>query len=136
MSKYAEKLLDPRWQKRRLEILERDKWTCRIGSETHKSLQVHHAAYLPGVEPWDHPDHLLMTLCCDCHAKETREKAMADLALLHAFRNAGALNADVRRIALIISECSAVNPGSVLAELNFATDEIWTRMVGKKRASA
>lgn len=27
---YAEKLKDPRWQKRRLEIFERDDWTCQF----------------------------------------------------------------------------------------------------------
>jgi len=26
---YAEKLKDPRWQKKRLEIMERDEWTCQ-----------------------------------------------------------------------------------------------------------
>jgi len=26
---YKEKLLDPRWQKKRLEVLERDGWACR-----------------------------------------------------------------------------------------------------------
>ena len=65
--KYAEKLKDPRWQKKRLEILERDKWMCRGCCETQKTLHVHHIFYVHGLEPWDVPSGLLITLCSDCH---------------------------------------------------------------------
>lgn len=65
--KYAEKLKDPRWQKKRLQILERDKWKCRACGETEKTLHVHHIFYMPGVDPWDVPDGLLITFCKDCH---------------------------------------------------------------------
>lgn len=54
--KYAEKLKDPRWQKKRLEILERDKWMCRGCCETQKTLHVHHIFYVHGLEPWDVPN--------------------------------------------------------------------------------
>ena len=64
---YAEKLKDPRWQKKRLQILERDKWTCRACGEKEKTLHVHHIFYLQGADPWDIPDGLLITFCCDCH---------------------------------------------------------------------
>lgn len=65
--KYADKLKDPRWQKKRLEILERDKWMCRACGDKEKTLHVHHIFYLPNTDPWDIPSGLLVTFCCDCH---------------------------------------------------------------------
>ncbi len=70
---YKEKLLDPRWQKKRLEILERDKWACQSCSATDKTLHVHHARYKFGEDPWETPGRLLITLCTDCHEKSTIE---------------------------------------------------------------
>ena len=70
--KYSEKLKDPRWQKKRLEILERDEWSCRVCFDKENTLHVHHKRYLVMKEPWDHPNELLQTLCESCH-KEERE---------------------------------------------------------------
>lgn len=64
---YLEKLKDPRWQKKRLEILERDKWTCASCGDKKSTLHVHHIFYLSKTEPWDVPSGLLITLCEDCH---------------------------------------------------------------------
>lgn len=64
---YAEKLLDPRWQKKRLIILERDKWTCRMCYDSETTLHIHHLSYT-GNDPWDSPDDQLTTLCKHCHA--------------------------------------------------------------------
>jgi hypothetical protein len=66
---YAEKLKDPRWQKKRLEIFQRDQFRCMECFSDEKSLQVHHIAY-KGKEPWDTPDKLLITYCHECHQKE------------------------------------------------------------------
>jgi hypothetical protein len=70
---YSDKLKDPRWQKKRLEILNRDKWTCQICFDTEKTLHVHHRRYLRGREPWDIPNECLVTLCESCHEFETSE---------------------------------------------------------------
>lgn len=64
--KYAEKLMDERWKKRRDEIVSRDGGKCQhCGSDEH--LQVHHKNYIQKLEPWDYPDSLLQTLCRQCH---------------------------------------------------------------------
>jgi hypothetical protein len=67
---YSEKLKDPRWQKKRLEIMQRDQWKCRRCKDDTKPLNVHHLRYLAGQEPWEYADVLLVTLCEDCHARE------------------------------------------------------------------
>lgn len=68
---YAEKLRDPRWQKMRLEILQRDLFTCQECQSKDKELHVHHRYYIKGREPWDYPIRALVTLCCECHEKRT-----------------------------------------------------------------
>jgi hypothetical protein len=65
-SKYAEKLKDPRWQKKRLQILSRDEWTCQSCFSEEIELHIHHIEYRPG-EPWEIDDEFLITLCKDCH---------------------------------------------------------------------
>lgn len=62
---YAEKLKSPKWQKRRLEILERDKFTCKKCGDTETTLHVHHLSYHG--EPWEAPNSELDTLCEHCH---------------------------------------------------------------------
>lgn len=63
---YSQKLRDPRWQKKRLLILERDGWKCQCCGATDKNLQVHHVYYAKR-DPWDYPDNAYQTLCEDCH---------------------------------------------------------------------
>lgn len=64
---YSELLKDPRWQKKRLKILERDKWTCQVCEEKTKTLHVHHLRYNKNPNPWEIDDNFLITLCVDCH---------------------------------------------------------------------
>lgn len=86
VSEYAQKLRDPRWQKRRLEILERDNWTCQKCCDTESTLVVHHRDYLRGKDPWDYPDSLLVTLCEDCHEGERLNRTAVENGLLEALR--------------------------------------------------
>jgi len=67
---YAEKLKDPRWQKKRLEVFERDDWTCQECGDKTNTLVVHHEKYSKQYKnPWDYPFKLLSTLCEKCHDK-------------------------------------------------------------------
>lgn len=68
---YSEKLKDPRWQKKRLEILNRDGWKCQECSGKDSELNVHHRSYHPGLDPWDYPVAELVTLCRSCHEIRT-----------------------------------------------------------------
>lgn len=74
---YARKLSNPKWQRKRLKILERDKWTCKKCGDTETELHVHHLEYHKN--PWDTPNKLLITLCAHCHKFiEQCKKGMAD----------------------------------------------------------
>lgn len=86
---YLEKLRDPRWQKKRLEVFERDNWTCLQCGSTEKTLNVHHRVYADGYEPWDVRMGILETLCEECHEKETSERREVEQHLMLALRGIG-----------------------------------------------
>jgi hypothetical protein len=72
MKTYTEKLKDPRWQKKRLQIMERDNFTCQKCESTTETLNVHHRHYRKGADPWDYEDWVFQTLCQPCHEKTSR----------------------------------------------------------------
>ena len=80
MTTYSEKLKDPRWQKKRLKILNRDNFTCRHCGDKEKTLHVHHKMYF-SVEPWEYEDFLLITLCKDCHDNISSLEHLNDMLL-------------------------------------------------------
>lgn len=67
MPTYSELLKDPRWQRKRLEIMQRDRFLCAECFQGEKTLNVHHKYYKSGHAPWEYPDDALVTLCEDCH---------------------------------------------------------------------
>lgn len=85
---YSELLRSPLWQKKRLEIFERDNYTCQYCGSTTKELHVHHKTYKKGANPWEYDNDDLISLCHDCHEYETNDKK--DLYLI--FKNICALS--------------------------------------------
>lgn len=78
---YAEKLKDPRWQKKRLKILERDEWTCQLCGDDKTTLNVHHKKYTG--EPYEAKDDDLITFCERCHEVTTK---IGDIDLICYYR--------------------------------------------------
>ena len=67
MSNYSELLKHPKWQKKRLKIMERDKFQCRSCEDDSNTLHVHHLYYDYKLKPWEYEDDDLITLCEYCH---------------------------------------------------------------------
>jgi len=67
---YSDLLLDPRWQRKRLEVYQRDKFKCQVCGSDQNTLSVHHRKYKWGLKPWEYPNHMLVTLCLECHKRE------------------------------------------------------------------
>jgi len=69
MSKWSAAYRDSRWQKKRLEVMNRDEWTCRScgASGDGVTLNVHHIYYESGKAPWDYENEMLITWCENCH---------------------------------------------------------------------
>lgn len=66
---YAALLRDPRWQRRRLEIMSRDDFSCRDCGDNEAPLNVHHLYYRFGFAPWEYSDAALVTWCEPCHER-------------------------------------------------------------------
>ena len=64
---YPELLKHPLWQRKRLEIMQRDDFTCQSCGETESILNVHHKKYRANRKPWEYKDDNFITLCEDCH---------------------------------------------------------------------
>jgi phage terminase large subunit GpA-like protein len=77
---YSEKLKDPRWQKLRLLVFNRDKWKCKKCGDKNTTLNVHHIEYNQGAEPWDYPMQNFVTLCEHCHLEVEELKSEAHIS--------------------------------------------------------
>lgn len=112
---YQEKLKDPRWQRKRLEVMGRDLFKCRKCGCESKTLSVHHRHYLFGRDPWDYPGELLVTLCDPCHKEEEvcSEILKEMVPSLHFW---GYLNTEIRdQINILINkkmEADVQKPGA------------------------
>jgi hypothetical protein len=67
METYSEKLRHPLWQKKRLQILQRDEFACRECGDANTELHIHHLKYKKSRNPWDYENEDLLTLCKNCH---------------------------------------------------------------------
>lgn len=100
---YSEVRRDPRWQRRRLEIMERDEWSCQHCGSKERTLNVHHKTYASGLMPWDYIGAALVTLCEDCHKQEPQslEAALVQLQLIKIRFS----SAEIIRIATLLCCC-------------------------------
>jgi hypothetical protein len=90
MKTYSQKLKDPRWQRKRLEIMGRDRFTCTLCGDDKNTLNVHHWEY--NGDPWEAGDDNLCTVCVSCHELiEARKKRglPTRAGKMHRFLEAG-----------------------------------------------
>lgn len=66
---YFQKLKDPRWQRKRLEVMQAHEFTCQLCGDTETTLHVHHKQYIKGREPWEYEADQLATVCEECHSE-------------------------------------------------------------------
>ena len=98
-SDYATKLLDPRWQKLRLKVFERDEFKCRDCERDDETLHVHHCWYEKG-DPWETPMEYLLSLCHSCHKRRQNWE-----------------NECKRNLGLLLSGLSNISPDEGLCRL-------------------
>lgn len=109
---YQEWLKDPRWIKRRNEILTRDKNTCQFCGAQDKYLHVHHREYFDGFFPWEYPDSDLVTLCEDCHK--------------YIHKNAHAKSIDVEIGQVFLHEHSDYTNTAIVYHVDYFNNRIYT----------
>jgi hypothetical protein len=123
-SAYALKLKDPRWQRKRLEIFNRDGFACRFCGNKESTLHVHHLQYQWGKDPWDYESGHLLTLCADCHETETALRKESEQKLLELLRiTVFATATDVDELANTIymrASNTGLPFGTVVSAIEFA----------------
>lgn len=123
-SAYSEKLKDPRWQKKRLEVLQRDEWRCQVCGDDTSTLHVHHLSYERGKDPWDYLSDLLMTLCAECHEYETDARPAQEELVLKMLRERGFMSDDLIDIGSAIFHLPMLYVPDVMASvLDFALSD-------------
>ena len=120
---YLEKLKDPRWQKKRLEILQRDEWICQCCFDTESTLNVHHRIYSKNKEPWDYDNKYLLTLCEECHAEEKNQRKEEEQLLLHVLREKF-LTAEINSLAIGFHNMELVHlPGVQASAIEYMLED-------------
>lgn len=131
---YSEKLKSPKWQKKRLEILQRDNFKCCLCSDEETELHIHHIKYT-GPNPENAPNEDLETLCKDCHSLKTFQKESVHGKFVKAFKYDKVIVAlvDNNGIAIFFFEngkpehCISFKENSIcLSKIIDFTNEHWT----------
>ena len=73
-NEYADMLKSPKWQKKRLEIMQRDGFVCQHCGDDETTLHIHHLRYDFSIKPWEYNNDDLVTLCEHCHNRVTENK--------------------------------------------------------------
>lgn len=133
---YYEKLEDPLWQRKRLEIMQRDGFKCLRCGSTRNTLTVHHV-YYDRRDPWDYPDHAYQTLCkkgCHEHVQNLQIQVFECVAKLGVPQ----LEVLAERLKAIVDGCdTGAAMDRVLDLIPGKHDEAWRdRVFQQKKADA
>lgn len=100
---YQKLLTHPKWQKKRLEIMQRDNWECKKCKDQETTLHVHHLKYYVGMKPWEYDNKDLVTLCEHCHMEIENIKKFEEVVLfenISIFKHVS-FNSQYKRIVIV-----------------------------------
>ena len=81
MKTYRQKLLDPRWQRKRLETLQKAEFRCEACGDAESTLHAHHKRYIKGRDPWEYEERDLVALCENCHSGAHADRSTLERVL-------------------------------------------------------
>lgn len=152
-SEWYDLLKHPKWQKKRLEILESANFECDDCGSQEKTLHVHHTYYEYGKKPWEYDNLSLKCLCEDCHkrhhelldalTKKVKELDYADQEVIYGYVCATELHSlpmiklDVKsyEFAQGVADCWGVKPENVIAELKDGQIDGWNLDLLRKKST-
>jgi hypothetical protein len=123
---YSEKLKDPRWQKMRLQVFERDEFCCKRCGDNESPLAVHHLSYIANREPWEYPLENLITLCESCHQYDYEMRGDYEKQLLSIIKSKGFMADDIYCIVSGFLKLQTSYPPEVTASIiEFALSDVF-----------
>lgn len=120
-NQFSEQIKSPLWQKRRLEILNKDLFTCQICGDKDSQLHVHHLCYDPKRKYWEYEDWELITLCDKCHSGEHNNVKREISKQINEIRSMGFTNTEILRSLYKVKW--ALEYGQFFTELDFIQDQ-------------
>lgn len=97
---YSKKLSHPKWQKRRLERLSEENFSCQICNNENEELHVHHLYYDKDKDVWEYPNKALIVLCKTHHDYEHSIEMDVKNDLFDSFKRAGFTNSSLLHIII------------------------------------
>lgn len=110
MSKYTNLLKDPRWQKKRLEIMSRDQFKCTKCEDETEMLVVHHKYYDKARMPWEYPDKSLLTLCSSCHSQYHKDEREIIEGIIDNFKRSDFSLTDIWSLSNYMKRIDFIQP--------------------------
>lgn len=98
---YWQKLKDPRWQRKRLDVMKREEFTCELCGSKERTLNVHHGYYRKAADPWEYETDTLHCLCEECH--EDIQNLTAEIQRAIAFIPIGKLSSILGIMATLVN---------------------------------
>ena len=80
---YYDLLKHPKWQKKRLKIIEEAGFECQNCGSKDDTLPVHHLYYEKDKAAWDYPEEALQCLCEKCHKEAKELQALLNEQIKH-----------------------------------------------------
>lgn len=103
-TQWAVQYRNPKWQKKRLEVMQANEFSCQVCGDKDETLNVHHKAYIKGRKVWEYDAEQLECLCETCHKTVHEQKEKLDaLLLLVSSEGIGAIT------ALLAGYCSSIS---------------------------
>lgn len=112
---------DPRWQKKRLEVMQDANWECENCGDKATTLNVHHKRYIKGRKVWEYERELLVCLCEPCHEVEHQQKELLLRILVEA--GPGAIHQVIGLAAGYLDANCMIDPG--LAHMALEGNELF-----------
>jgi|DEB3_MinimDraft_2_1074329.scaffolds.fasta_scaffold01575_8 hypothetical protein len=84
-SSYGALLRNPKWQKARLETMQRANFACERCGDKESTLNVHHKNYKQGKNPWEYELSNFVCLCEACHECIHKQKQMINNLLPYSY---------------------------------------------------
>jgi len=107
-SAYSKLLRDPRWQKKRLEIMQKHGFACRECGCTDRELHVHHCYYTKGKKPWEYEDSCYVVLCNEHHTlRQQYEDQVREFCSRFRINTLGQIAAIMEAISPMMVGCVA-----------------------------
>lgn len=125
---YWQKLQDPRWQKLRLEVMQKNNFCCESCKDDKSTLNVHHKDYIKGREPWEYGVAQLSVLCEKCH-KDLHDK-IDPIRWLSTILDSNGGDLDRHKISFIIAGYLRCDYNLFLKKINYEENE-WSLTMHK-----